>query len=97
MPPKNDNHLPQCKDGACANESAIIDLRADMKIVKNALVGDLETGKPGLVDEVRNLKAARKADEAAKNRWRNVAFGGIGAAVAGFATWIVTLVTGKAG
>lgn len=55
MPTRNDNHLPQCNkpDHECPHGTWIIELRNDMKIVKNALVGDLETGKPGLVDVVR--------------------------------------------
>lgn len=57
MPNNNGSKsLPQCDraDGDCPHGTAIIELRADMKIVKNALVGDLESRHPGLVDVVRD-------------------------------------------
>ena len=96
MPPKNTT-LPQCNrsDAECPHGTAIIELREDMRTVKKALVGDLETGKPGLVDEVRNLKAARKSDETAKNRWKGIAFGGVGAFVTAAGAWAWGKLSGK--
>lgn len=96
-PPSGITQIPvECdRFDSCPHGNDLHDLKNDMRIVKTALIGDIETQRPGMIDDIRSLKAAHKKNESGKKRWIGIAFGAIGAFAASAGAWAWTQFVGK--
>jgi hypothetical protein len=55
------------KNPACPYLLVIDQTRSDIETVKKALVGDLETKEPGLIEQIRDIKQALRRKWTAKD------------------------------
>lgn len=105
-PNKEPKTLPQCNrpDGECPHGELLIRIVETQRqqgevqrqqgesigVIERALVGNLQTREPGLVDEIRQLQSANRAAKASRKRWIGVAFAAIVsfASAAGAWAWV---------